>query len=209
MSFLKQYGTSAKGNDRLLKSYGGNAGSSPMARQHYAKGGAVKSKEGNPSLSEGLASADGAPAKPSLARPGRKMGGKAKDGKKGTTVNIVIAGKGPDAGPPSLGGPGGPPPPPMMKGPPPPMMAAAGPPGAGPGGPPPPMLKATGGRIANLGKFAHGGKIKGDDDADDKKDGGRLCRAEGGRAIGLREKGKLVGAGGAAGRLAKLKMYGK
>ncbi len=42
-----------------------------------------------------------------------------------------------------------------------------------------------------------------------KKDGGRLCRAEGGRAIGLREDGKLVGAGGAAGRLAKLKMYGK
>ena len=42
MSFLKQYGTSAKGNDRLLKQYGGgNGGSSPMARQHYAKGGAA------------------------------------------------------------------------------------------------------------------------------------------------------------------------
>ncbi len=165
MSFLKQFGTSAKGNDRLLKSYGGNAGSSPMARQHYAKGGAVKPKEGNPSLAEGLGAADGAPAKPSLARSGRKMGRKAKEGKKGTTVNIVIAGKGPDAGPPPMGGPGGPPP--MMKGPPPPMPMP--PPGAGPGGPPPPMLKArggavarfaTGGRIANLGKFAHGGKVR-------------------------------------------------
>jgi hypothetical protein len=82
---------------------------------------------------------------------------------------------------------------------------------------------AKGGRIANLGKFAHGGKVKmttkGDEssniakkethDEDDFACGGRLKRAEGGRAIGLKEDGKLVGAGGAAGRLAKMRMYGK
>lgn len=209
MSYLKQYGTSAKGNDRLLKSYGGNAGSSPMARQKYASGGAVKAKEGNPSLSEGLSAADGAPAKPSLARPGRKMA-KGKDaGKKGTTVNIVIAGKGPDAGPkPDM---------PMP------------PPGAGPGGPPmpPPPMRANGGavgkfakggRIANLGKFAHGGKVKShiskSDEAEDKDvrgddhefaKGGKV--GDGGDFHGLRNNDG--GAMGGKARLAKIKMYGK
>src|SRR5689334_6372678 len=137
MSYMKSVGTSAKGNDRLLKQYGGNAGSSPMARQKYASGGAVTG--GIPSLDEGLSATDGAPSKPSLARPGRKMAGKGKgkDAKGKTNVNVVIMqspGKGADAGPP--GGPG-----PMP------------PPGPGPGGPPPGMpMRANGGRIANLGK---------------------------------------------------------
>lgn len=180
MSFMKSVGTSAKGNDRLLKQYGGNSGSSPMARQHYATGGAVKSKEGNPSLGEGLsAAADGAPSKPSLSRPGRKMPGKGKDAKKGTNVNVVImqspAKGGPDAGPMPGGGP------PMP------------PPGAGPGGPPMPM-RANGGRISNLGKFAWGGKVKMTTKGDEagkiaKKEthgaeayarGGKVKRADGG-----------------------------
>ena len=55
-------------------------------------------------------------------------------------------------------------------------------------------MRANGGRIANLGKYAHGGKI---------------CRKEGGPAIGLHEDGKTVGSGGGLGRLAKAKMYGK
>lgn len=46
------------------------------------------------------------------------------------------------------------------------------PPGMGPppmGMPPPGLpMRAKGGRIANLGKFAHGGKVKDDGDADDK-----------------------------------------
>lgn len=186
MSFLKQYGTSAKGNDRLLKQYGGSAGSSPMARQHYAKGGAVKGKEGNPSLAEGLEAADGAPSKPSLARPGRKMAKKGGDDKKDakTNVNIIIAGKSPDAGPKAAP----PMPPPDMPMPPP---GGAGP---GPGGPPMPMRKhggavgrfATGGRITNLGKYAHGGKVK-------RADGGWTGEGDSGKAAkekaaDLREK---------------------
>ena len=206
MSYSKSYGTAAKGNDRLLKQYGGSSGSSPMARQHYATGGAVKS--GNPSLSEGLsaAGAEGAPAKPSLSRPGKKMPGKGKSAGKGkTNVNVIIAQAPPkDAGPkPDMAGP--PPGPPMpMPGPPP--------------GPPPGMpMRASGGRIGNLGKYAHGGKVttKGDEARKiaDKEEsyacGGRIGRKEGGPAMGLHIKGKTVGSGGGLGRLAKLKMYGK
>ncbi len=210
MAYLKQYGTSAKGNDRLLKQYGGSSGSSPMARQHYATGGAVKSA--NPSLSEGLGAAEGSPAKPSLARPGRKMPGKggAKKGGK-TNVNVIIAQAPPKgAGPPPdmpMAGPPGPPPGPMPMPPP---------------GPPPGMpMRASGGRIANLGKYAHGGKVttKGDEASkiakkeesgeDEYACGGRVGRKEGGPAIGLHAKGKLVGSGGGLGRLAKAKKYGK
>ena len=150
MSYMKQYGTAAKGNDRLLKQYGGNAGSSPMARQRYAKGGAVKA--GNPSLDEGLSTAaEGAPAKPSLARPGRKMPGKGKDKKGGkTNVNVIIA-QAPPKGdgmpmPPPGAGPSGPPPPMPM-------------PPPGPGGPPMPMRKHGGA----VGRFAKGGRVKRDD----------------------------------------------
>lgn len=183
MSYMKGYGTAAKGNDRLLKQYGGNAGSSPMARQHYASGGAVKS--GNPSLDEGLAAAaDGAPAKRSLARPGRKAAGKKKEAK--TNINIVVAAK-PDAPKPDM---------PMPMPPP-----GAVPPGPPPGPMPPVPMRANGGtvgkyarggRIANLGKYAHGGKIK---------------KAEGGPAYGL--KNDDGGSGGARARLEKVKMYGK
>ncbi len=54
-------------------------------------------------------------------------------------------------------------------------------------------MKADGGRIANLGHYAHGGKIG---------------RKEGGPVMGLHMKGKTVGSGGGLGRLAKLKKYG-
>ena len=81
-------------------------------------------------------------------------------------------------------------------------------------------MRASGGRIANLGKYAHGGKVttKGDEAekiADDEESGGkyakggRVGRREGGPAIGLHEKGKLVGSGGGLGRLAKIRKYGK
>ncbi len=207
MSYLKQYGTSAKGNDRLLKQYGGSSGSSPMARQHYATGGAVKGD--SPSLSEGLGAAEGSPAKPSLARPGRKMAGKGKSAGKGkTNVNVIIA-----QAPPKEAAPKGDMP---MAGPPGPPMPPPGPP---PGGPPMPM-RASGGRISNLGKYAHGGKVttKGDkaEEIAEKEEsggkyacGGRIGRKEGGPAIGLHAKGKLVGSGGGLGRLAKAKKYGR
>ena len=188
MSYVKSTGTAAKGNDRLLKQYGGNSGSSPMARQHYATGGAVKGA--NPSLAEGL-SASGAPAKRSLSRPGRKMAGKGKGKEAKTNINIIVAGGGKPAGPP--------PDMPM-----PPMPMAGPPPGPPPGGPPMPM-RAHGGKVEtakdeaaerkagmHAGSFAKGGKVK---------------RAEGGPVMGL--KNKDGGAGGAKARLAKVKMYGK
>lgn len=136
MSYMKSVPTGASGNTRLLKSYGGG---SKGPRQAYASGGAVKGLNADgPALSEGM-SASGSPAKPNLARAGRKLskkGGKKDDkddgGKKGTTVNVVIAsgGKGPDGPPPGppMGGPPMPPP--------------------GPGGPPP-MMRASGGSVTN------------------------------------------------------------
>ncbi len=91
----------------------------------------------------------------------------------------ISTGAKPDAVPPPL------PPAPMIAPPPPPpppAIAAGAPPPMGgmpigggappmiPGAMPPPgvPLRANGGRIANLGKFAHGGKVKNDGDADDK-----------------------------------------
>lgn len=268
MSYMKSAGTSAKGNDRLLKQYGGNDGSSPMARQHYATGGAVKSA--NPSLNEGL-SAAGAPAKKSLARPGRKMPGKGKSkGKEAkTNINVIIAGGKPEA--PAM-------PPPPMDGPPMPPPGAGGPPPAGmpmraKGGR---VCKEDGGRISedskteaaklreeskdaktsSLGSTVLGGlsaigraTLKGapkplkwvantaiganagaaglgvkragrleaeanriekgqvKDGEEDRKHGGSVKRAEGGPVMGLSNKDG--GAGGASGRLAKIKDYGK
>ena len=151
MSYLKGVRTGAEGNNTLLKSYGGG---SSAPRQGYATGGSVGSlnKDG-PALSEGLA-ASGAPAKRSLARPGRKIGkgaGKKKDAK--TNINVIVA---PSA--PKEAGPG---PMPPMAGPPPggPPMP---PPGAGPGGPPMPM-RASGGRVSDckgLTKLKIGSKVK-------------------------------------------------
>lgn len=104
----------------------GATGSLKMARKgehalrKYAAGGAVSD----------TGPVEGMPAKGRLDRPGRsKPKGKAA-GKKGTTVNIVIAGKGDDKGPMPM-----------------PMPPDAGPmPPPGPGGPPMPM-RAKGGRV--------------------------------------------------------------
>lgn len=165
MSYMKGVRSGAEGNRKLLGDYGGKSGSGPAARQHYATGGAVKgyATGGSPALSEGMSAAGGAPAKPSLARPGRKMPGKGGAKKKSagkTNVNVIIASppaKEAGAMPPALGaGPVGPPPGPPMP-----------PPGAGPGGPPMPPMRANGGRINNLGKYAHGGKVK-------REEGGRI-----------------------------------
>lgn len=134
------------GNSRLLKQYGGSEKESD--RQKYADGGSVKTG-GNPSLAEGI-SAAGAPAKPSLARAGRKAAGKGgkKDAK--TNVNVLIMPKpdaatasgkmegpmpsGPVAGPP-VSGPMPPMPPPGVGGPPMPMRANGGRVGRSVGGP--------------------------------------------------------------------------
>ena len=172
MSYIKGVRSRAEGNRSLLKDYGGSPGNGPVARQSYATGGAVKGfasggSLGNPSLNEGL-SAAGSPAKKSLARPGRKMPGKkgAKGGK--PNVNVIIAQSPPkgDAPPmPPMGaGPSGPPPGPPMP-----------PPGPGPGGPPMPM-RASGGRISNLGKYAHGGKVK-------RADGGWTGEGDSGKKL--------------------------
>lgn len=181
MTYMKSVRSGAEGNTRLQKQYGG--GSTPP-RQHYASGGAVKGG-GNPSLDEGL-SAAGSPAKPSLARPGRKMAGKGgkKDGKKGTNVNVIIMGKGgPDAGAPPM----------------PPMADAGGPPMPPPGGPP---MRASGGRVSKSDAAV---KIAAKEES--RKGGGKVCRSVGGPAMPPR--GFDGGAGGARGRLEKIKKYGK
>lgn len=156
MSYMKDARSGAVGNTRLLGKYGGGS-SGP--RQAYANGGAVKARaDGGPAMAEGI-SASGSPAKPSLARPSRKVGkGKAK-GKEGKThINVIVAPQsgaspgGPAPGPgPMAGPPPGPPPMPMP------------PPGAGPGGPPMPPMRANGGVVY-------------------RKKGGRVNRAEGGRS---------------------------
>lgn len=114
-------------------------------RARYADGGAV-------------GDIGGMASKPRLDRPGRKMG-KAK-GKKDakTNINVIIAGK-PDAGAPKPDM--GMPPPGAMAGPPP--------------GPPGPPMRASGGRIGNLGKYAHGGKVK-------RADGGWTGEGDSGKA---------------------------
>lgn len=206
MSYMKDVRGSAVGNTSLLKKYGGSG----EPRQSFATGGAVKgyANGGNPALSEGM-SASGSPAKPSLARATRKAGkGKSKDSKKGTHVNVIVAPQPPANAPP----PGPPLPPlgPMDGGGPPPMGPPMMPPGGTPPGPP--MMRASGGSVSEKkitkavhahDKQMHGGKgltkLK-------LRKGGDVCRADGGSVHGL--KNSQGGAGGAAGRLAKLKMYG-
>lgn len=109
------------------------------APRKYASGGMVSDGE----------DVEGMPAKGRLDRPGRAKG-KKDMGKKGTTVNIVIASgeKGPAGAPP--------------------MPMPMPPPGAGPGGPPMPM-RASGGSVkakdlakdkALTGAYASGGRVK-------------------------------------------------
>ena len=86
-----------------------------------------------------------------LDRPARARGGSVK-GKKGTTVNVVIAPQGGGAGGPPMPPPGAmPPPQPTMIRPPPPPMGGGMPPGAMPppgmGAPPPGMMRKDGGRV--------------------------------------------------------------
>ena len=216
----------SEGNRRLLSKYGGG---SKGPRQPYATGGAVKRAAGGmvnmddeddmpDDGSGGMPdmSAEGDSAPPRLDRPGRKMHGKdkgkdAKDKKGGTNVNVIIM--------PPGGAPGGPPPPggpmpPMMAGPPPgpppgpPMLPPGLPPGAGPGGPPMGMHK-NGGRVGR----AMGGKVH----SDAAEDMAMMAKmAPKGQKMTKFSKGGSVapvdmdaGAGGALGRLEKIKKYGK
>lgn len=138
-------------------------------RSSYAKGGDAKCYASGGSVGSDMGEPDGMPSKPNFGKPGRSGGkGKGKPGDKkkgGTNVNVIVMPSGGgDKGPGPMPPPGGPPPMPPHG---PPMM---GPPPGGPGGPPPglPMRKfggsvkgyAKGGRIGNLGKYAHGGKVK-------------------------------------------------
>ena len=186
MSYMKSLARSgADGNTRLLKEYGGKE----TKAKAYANGGSVfddeedddDDMEGGDSSSMD-AEVDGMSAKPRMDRPGRKMKGKDKDKKGGTNVNVIIMPK--SDGPADA--PVGPAPAAANPMPPPPPPMA--PPMAG-GPPMPPMRKHGGG----VGAYANGGKVA------------RECKAEGGPAYGKMKDG----AGGAAGRLQKIKAYGK
>lgn len=137
MTSMARMGSS--GNTKLLGKYGGKHKDRPYK---FANGGSVPGATGPRKAYADGGPIDGMPARARLDRPGKK----GKDKKGGhTTVNVVVAGKG--------GGDGAPPMP-------------MPPPGAGPGGPPMPPpgpgmpMRARGGRIANLGKYAHGGRVK-------------------------------------------------
>src|ERR1700680_2160382 len=184
MSYMRGVKFGNVGNTRLQRSYG--AGSGPLRDTYpkgYAHGGAVKDGKDGPALAEGM-EAGGKPAKVSLARPGRKMGGKAGEHGKGkTNVNVVVMGH-PPGGPGMPGGPmgagpmpmpppgaGGPPmPPPMAMKPP---MPAGGPPMGGPPGGMPPM-RARGGAVA---RYAKGGKVR------HRADGGWTGEGDSGQAL--------------------------
>ncbi len=167
-----------------LKSYGAKSGDIKDSSGKYGCGGVTKRALGGRihkqiggalSSDKDMDPMDGGAAPDRLDRPSRS----AKGAKGNTVININVAKPGADmvagAGvpPPMPPPPMAPPPPPPMAGPPPGAMPVGLPPGMGPppmgppmGGPPRPFK--SGGRIANLGKFAHGGKVKNDNDADDK-----------------------------------------
>lgn len=148
---MKSVKTQAKAAQSAKLHRLGAMGSLKMARKgehaprKYASGGAV----------EGGEDIEGMPSKGRLDRPGRKGKKDGKDAKKGTTVNIIIAG-GDKGAPPPMPPPGGP----MAGGPPMPPP--------GPGGPPMPM-RARGGSVkaedlakdkSLTGAYASGGRIK-------------------------------------------------
>lgn len=135
----------------------------------YARGGATGEPDDCPNPSNPKCKKAGGPvAKKRLDKPRRYATGGGiddpnsspapKKGKNGTTVNIVIAGKGGSDAPP--------PPPPMPM---PPMAGPGGPPPAmppmgGPGGPPPgmpPQMRKQGGRVKEYPIDAGSGGGKG------------------------------------------------
>ena len=193
MSMKKIAPSGAAGNTRLLSKFGGgSSGPRQEYRPGYATGGVVKAKGGE--VSGGSRDADGAPAKPPLARAGRKMGKGKPKGDAKTNINIIIAGKGdaPASKPPMppMGGPGGPPP-------------DMGPP---PGAPPMPPMRAKGGRVnsdaaedkAMVTKMIH------KHEKEDHKGSPMTKFASGGKIRQIKD-----GAGGGKGRLEKIAAYGK
>ncbi len=171
-----------------LKSYGGT---SKDATAKYGCGGTTKRAFGgriNKQFGGGLSEDDAEPMDGAAPKP---RGDKKARGN--TVININVAK--PDAAAAPMPPPMPPPPPPMM---PPPSPQMAGPPpmpppGMGPppmGGlpPPPPRPFKSGGRIANLGKFAHGGKVK-------KDSGGEVkpIRASDNERVSTEGAGKQMG----------------
>ena len=161
MSHMKDLVSKSKGMQRAkLKSFGAKSEDITDKAEAFmpkrAFGGRINKQFGGPlGALKDMGSVDGKPAKTSLARKPRG------DEPSTTTVNITVA-KPEPAAPPPVPPMALTPPPAPPTGPPPGPMAGLGAPPPGIGPPPPgmPPLRANGGRISNLGKYAHGGKVQ-------------------------------------------------
>ena len=162
MSHMKDLVSKSKNMQRSkLKSFGAKSSDITDKAEAFmpkrAFGGRINKQVGGSTLGDDL---DMGPLDGDMPKP---RGDRKSRGPANTTINITVAKPEPAAAP-AL-----PPPPPMAIAPPPapppgpPMPMGMPPPGMGPpppGGPGMPPLRANGGRISNLGKYAHGGKVQ-------------------------------------------------
>lgn len=155
---LRSYG--AKGDD--IKDSADKYGCGGITKRAF--GGRINKQVGGSTMGDDLDIGGDLP-KPSLARKSRG------DKSSTTNISILLAKPEPAGATPPPPPPMAPPPPPAMGAPPVGLGAPPAPMGMSPPGmmPPPPgmPLRAAGGRIGNLGRYAHGGKVK-------KQSGGRL-----------------------------------
>jgi hypothetical protein len=140
-----------KGQSKKLRNY---AGHSDIAEDKALIREAVKPSALKPSAQKKIPhKADGGPILGGDSRPA--LGRHRKNSGKGTTVNIIIAGRPGMGGEPGAPGASAPPAPPPLPMPPPAALAPKGIPAGGPAGPPVPPLPMRG-----AGPMKRGGSVK-------------------------------------------------